>query len=214
MPIPCLIAEGALRSSGRVSCGPPSAEDAMLAQIPKLRAFAYSLCGHSELADDLVQETPLRAWHHLDCFQEGTNLRAWLFTILRNAYYSELRKKKREVDDPDGKKAAMLSVAPNQQDHVDLRDLQTALGLLAAAQREAIVLVAAAGLSCSEAAKIARCPVGTIKSRISRARATLARMLGMTDQDAFGPDRLTAAIVGRGTGTQRRAPKGGSEMVL
>ena len=174
----------------------PSTKDAMLAQIPNLRAFAHSLCGRSELADDMVQETLLRAWHHLDSFQEGTNLRAWLFTILRNAYFSELRKK-REVGDAYGKKAAMLSIAPGQHGHLDVLDLQKALSLLPPDQREALVLVTAAELSYDEAAKITQCPVGTMKSRANRARAKLTQMLGITDQDNFGPDHVTKAIVER-----------------
>ena len=84
----------------------------MLAPIPGLRAFAFSLCGNFDRADDLVQETLLKAWQNLDKFEEGTNLRAWLFTILRNSYFSELRKRRREVEDVDGKMTASLSVAP------------------------------------------------------------------------------------------------------
>jgi RNA polymerase sigma-70 factor (ECF subfamily) len=182
----------------------------MLAQIPKLRAFAYSLCGHSELADDMVQEALLRAWDHLDSFQEGTNLRAWLFTILRNAYFSDLRKRRREVGDTDGNKAAMLSVAPAQHGHLDMLDLQKALALLPPDQREALVLVAAAGLSYDEVAKIAQCPIGTIKSRANRARAKLTQILGITDLDDFGPDHVTAAIVERLAGRQRAASSHGT----
>jgi RNA polymerase sigma-70 factor, ECF subfamily len=181
-----------------------STKDAMLAEIPKLRAFAYSLCGHN-FADDLVQETLVRAWHHLDRFQEGTNLRAWLFTILRNAYFSELRKKKREVDDADGKLAAARCVAPSQQNHLDVSDLHKALALLPPGQREAILLVAGAGLSYEEVANITKRPIGTIKSRAHRARTKLAQLLGITDEDVFGPDHLTLAIVERRTGTRSLA---------
>src|ERR1700674_676053 len=134
----------------------------MLALIPNLRAFAYSLCGHGELVDDMVQETLLKAWHHLDSFQEGTNLRAWLFTILRNTYFSDLRKRRREVGDTDGMWAEALCVAPAQQGHLDMLYLQKALPLLPPEQREALVLVVAAGISYDEAAMIAQCPVGTI----------------------------------------------------
>src|ERR1700694_1876450 len=109
-----------------------SLKDAMLAQIPRLRAFAFSLCGNFERTDDLVQETLLKAWQHLDKFEEGTNLRAWLFTILRNTYFSDLRKKRREVEDIDGKMTASLSVAPDQQSHVDMQDFRKALRLLPA----------------------------------------------------------------------------------
>ena len=114
-----------------------SLKNALLSMIPNLRAFAVSLCGNPERADDLVQETLLKAWSHIDSFQEGTNLRAWLFTILRNSYFSELRRRRREVEDSDGKKAEGLSVAPAQQGHVDLEDMRKALGLLPPEQREA-----------------------------------------------------------------------------
>jgi RNA polymerase sigma-70 factor, ECF subfamily len=87
----------------------------MLALLPTLRAFAFSLCSSLDRADDLVQETLLKAWQNLDKFEAGTNLRAWLFTILRNNYFSELRKRRREVEDVDGKMTGSLSVAPAQQ---------------------------------------------------------------------------------------------------
>jgi len=155
----------------------------MLAQIPTLRAFAFSLCGNYERTDDLVQETLLKAWQHHDKFEEGTNLRAWLFTILRNSFFSELRKRRREVEDVDGKMTASLSVAPNQHGHVDMQDFHKALNMLPADQREAVVLVGAAGMSYEEAAGIAQCAVGTVKSRVNRARIKLTEMLGMTEDD-------------------------------
>ena len=167
----------------------------MLAQLPTLRAFAVSLCGNLDRADDLVQETLLKAWQHLDKFEEGTNLRAWLFTILRNHYFSELRKRRREVEDVDGKMTASLSVRPAQQGHLDMQDFRKALSTLPADQREALVLVGAVGMSYEEAAGVAQCAVGTIKSRVNRARSRLAETLGMTDADAFGPDAATAATV-------------------
>jgi RNA polymerase sigma-70 factor, ECF subfamily len=175
--------------------------DAMLALIPNLRAFAISLCGNHEQADDLVQETLLKAWGHLDAFQEGTNLRAWLFTILRNSYFSVLRKRRLEVEDTDGKKAASLSVAPAQQGHLDMQDLRKALNLLPPDQREALVLVGAAGMSYEEAAEIAHCAVGTVKSRVNRGRSKLASLLGVDGADAFGPDLATEAIIA-GTGNK------------
>jgi RNA polymerase sigma-70 factor (ECF subfamily) len=172
-------------------------KDALLALIPNLRAFAFSLCGNPGRADDLVQETLLKAWSHLDSFQEGTNLRAWLFTILRNSYISELRRRHREVEDSDGKKAASLSVAPAQQAHLDMLDLRKALDLLPPDQREALVLVGAAGMSYEEAAEITGCAVGTVKSRVNRARNKLTCLLGIESGDSFGPDFATSAIVAR-----------------
>jgi RNA polymerase sigma factor (sigma-70 family) len=103
-------------------------KDALLSMIPNLRAFALSPCGDRDRADDLVQETLLKAWAHMDSFQEGTNLLAWLFTILRNTYLSEMRKRRRVVQDSDGKKAEGLSVAPAQQGRVDMEDMRKALG--------------------------------------------------------------------------------------
>ena len=127
-------------------------KQALLGLIPNLRAFAVSLCGDVERADDLVQETLLKAWDHLESFQEGTNLRAWLFTILRNTYFSECRRRRREVEDRDGNKAAELAVHPGQHGHLDMQDFRRALNLLPPDQREALILVGAAGFSYEEAA--------------------------------------------------------------
>jgi RNA polymerase sigma-70 factor, ECF subfamily len=180
-------------------------KDALLGQIPTLRAFAFSLCGNFDRADDLVQETLLKAWQHLDHFEEGTNLRAWLFTILRNTYFSEMRKKRREVEDVDGKKTASLSVAPAQHAHLDMQDFRNGLALLPADQREVLILVGAVGMSYEEAAEVAQCAVGTVKSRVNRARIKLTKILGMTDADVFGSDAATQAIV---EGISSRKPNG------
>jgi RNA polymerase sigma-70 factor, ECF subfamily len=174
-----------------------SMKNALIALMPNLRAFAFSLCGHHERADDLVQDTLLKAWSHLDSFQEGTNLRAWLFTILRNSFYSEMRKRRREVADADGKKADLLSVAPAQQGHVDLQDLHKALNQVPPHQREALILVGAAGMSYDEVAEITKCAIGTVKSRVNRARSKLAELLGVGGAEAFGPDIATITVTGR-----------------
>ena len=183
----------------------PALRDQILAAIPSLRAFAISLSGNVDRADDLVQETILRAFANIHSFQPGTNMPAWLFTILRNLFRSEYRKRRREVEDVDGKKTASLSVAPAQQDHVDIQDFRKALTLLPADQREALVLVGAVGMSYEEAAEVAQCAVGTIKSRVNRARIKLTDMLGMTDADVFGADAATQAIV---EGGSSRKPNG------
>jgi RNA polymerase sigma-70 factor, ECF subfamily len=175
-------------------------KQALLALIPNLRAFAVSLCGDIERADDLVQETLLKAWNHLESFQEGTNLRAWLFTILRNTYFSECRRRRREVEDHDGTKAAELAVHPGQQGHIDMEDFRKALNVLPPDQREALVLVGAAGFSYEEAAAISGCAVGTIKSRVNRARSRLSSLLGVATAHEFGPDSATEAIVARTVG--------------
>jgi len=156
----------------------PSLKDALIGEMSNLRAFAVSLCGDRERADDLVQETLFKAWNHLDSFREGTNLKAWLFTILRNTYFSERRKRRREVEDADGSYAAKLASRPEQYGYMDLQDFRNALAQLPDDQREALILVGAAGFSYEEAAKISGCAIGTIKSRVNRARNRLGAMLG------------------------------------
>ncbi len=120
----------------------------------------------------------LKAWSNRNQFQVGSNLKAWLFTILRNQYYSELRHRKFEVEDPDGVCAATLSVAPDHDQKLELQDLSRALGQLPEDQREALLLVCASGLSYEQAAQVCDCAVGTIKSRIARGRDRLVVLLG------------------------------------
>jgi RNA polymerase sigma-70 factor (ECF subfamily) len=144
--------------------------DQLVAEIGSLRAFAVSLCGDKERADDLVQDTLFKAWTHLESFKEGTNLKAWLFTILRNTYFSERRKRRREVEDADGAYAARLSTHAEQHGHMDMQDFRAALSELPDDQREALVQVGAAGFSYEEAAEISGCAVGTIRARQSRAK--------------------------------------------
>ncbi|MHA1518471.1 MAG: sigma-70 family RNA polymerase sigma factor [Alphaproteobacteria bacterium] len=172
----------------------PGLRDDLVAQIGGLRAFAVSLCGDRERADDLVQETLYKALNHLDSFKEGTNLKAWLFTILRNTYFSERRKRKREVEDADGSLAARLSSQPEQHGHMDMRDFQEALSELPDDQREALVLVGAAGFSYEEAAEISGCAVGTIKSRVNRARNRLAESLDLCEDDLKEPVAAVQAM--------------------
>jgi RNA polymerase sigma-70 factor (ECF subfamily) len=160
----------------------------LLSVIPNLRAFAVSLCGNIDRADDLVQETLVKAWSNIGSFVEGTNLRAWLFTILRNIYYSEYRKRRREVADPDGTFAAKLATAPAQSGHMDLLDFRAALQQLPSDQREALILIGASGLSYEEAAGICGSAIGTMKSRVNRARSRLAEMLSITSGMEFGHD--------------------------
>ena len=166
----------------------------LLSVIPNLRAFAVSLCGNLDRADDLVQETLVKAWSNIGSFVEGTNLRAWLFTILRNIYYSEYRKRRREVADPDGTFAAKLATAPAQSGHMDLLDFRAALQQLPSDQREALILIGASGLSYEEAAGICGSAIGTMKSRVNRARSRLAEMLSITSGMEFGHDGEWQAI--------------------
>ena len=149
----------------------------IVAQIPALRAFAWSLSHNASDADDLVQEALIKAWTHRDRFEPGTNLRAWLFTILRNTYYTSLVRKRREISDEAGKYAASLSAPAAQDWSVSLKALQAGLLQLPSEHREALILVGAAGLTYEEAAEICGCAVGTIKSRVHRARARLVEIL-------------------------------------
>ncbi len=153
----------------------PSVSEAMLRAVPSLRAFAISLCGNVDRADDLVQETLLRAWANLNSFEPGTNMSAWLFTILRNLFRSEYRKRRREVPDGEGTYAETLKTQPEQASRVEFEEFRAALGKLPPDQREALVLVGASGFSYEEAAGICGCAVGTIKSRVNRARTTARR---------------------------------------
>lgn len=145
--------------------------------LPMLRAFARSLAGNRDRADDLVQETVMRALANRDKFQEGTNLHAWLVTILRNQFYSEGRKRRREVEDAEGMHAARLSDIPAQPGHLELDDFLRAMRLLPDEQREALILIGASGFSYEEAAEICGVRVGTVKSRVSRARSRLEEIM-------------------------------------
>jgi RNA polymerase sigma-70 factor, ECF subfamily len=175
----------------------PSKEfrEGLLGTIPSLRAFAFSLIGQSDRADDLVQETLTKAWAHQKSFQPGTNLKAWLYTILRNEFYSQMRRKKREVQDVDGAYASRLAVHPHQPGHADLADMNVAMAQLPEDQREALVLVAAFGFSYEEAADICSVAVGTIKSRVNRARNRLSEILNVEGETDFGPDATSEAVI-------------------
>jgi RNA polymerase sigma-70 factor (ECF subfamily) len=171
-----------------------SSKTELLAAVPRLRAFAMSLCGQSDQADDLVQETLVRAWAHLGSFEPGTNMAGWLYTILRNEFYSRFRKRRHEVADPDGMLAARLATGPTQDSHMQFLDFRAALFRLAPEQREALMLVGASGLSYEDAAAMCNCAVGTMKSRVNRARNKLAAMMSLEAGDRFGGDqRWTAA---------------------
>jgi RNA polymerase sigma-70 factor, ECF subfamily len=140
----------------RASAAAPdnSMRDAMLATVPSLRAFAISLCRNVDRADDLVQETLLRALANFDSFRPGTNMAAWLFAILRNQFHSECRKRRREVEDADGSYAKTLKSHAEQDGHVEFEELRVALAKLPSDQREALLLVGASGFSYEEAAQI------------------------------------------------------------
>ena len=173
----------------------PELRDALLAAVPSLRAFAISLSGQVDRADDLVQDTLLRALANIDRFERGTNLNAWLFTILRNLFHSEYRKRRREVEDANGKYAENLKSLPEQPGHMEFAEFRKALGFLPPDQREALILIGASGFSYEEAAEICGCAVGTIKSRVNRARTRLANLLHIESVNDFGPDRATRAVL-------------------
>jgi RNA polymerase sigma-70 factor (ECF subfamily) len=176
----------------------PTFKAALLAALPPLRAFALSLSGRADVADDLVQETVMKAWAKQADFRLGTNIQAWLVTILRNTFYSQMRKRGREVQDSEGTFTARLSVPPAQDGVMDLSDFRRALAELPDDQREALLLVGASGFSYEEAAAICGCAVGTVKSRVSRARSRLQEILGIEGAADYGPD-------GKQTGTTSRA---------
>lgn len=169
----------------------------LLAALPNLRAFAVSLVGRHDRADDLVQDTIMKAWAKQESFEIGTNIKAWLIKILLNSFYSQMRKNGREVQDSDGILTERLSVHPAQHGALDLQDFRVALNTLPPDQREAIILVGASGFSYEEAAEICNCAVGTIKSRVSRARQRLQDILGVTGEGDFGPDAASTAVTSR-----------------
>ena len=163
--------------------------DGLVREMPNLRAFAVSLCGSIHLADDLVQETLVKAWSNSDRFEPGSNLKAWLFTILRNTYFSIGRRSGVEVQDIDGAYAGRFAILGDQESRLDLQDFRRVLAELPGDQREALALVGAAGLSYEEAAKVCGTAVGTIKSRVNRARGRVAELLGISGPDDIGGDR-------------------------
>jgi RNA polymerase sigma-70 factor, ECF subfamily len=169
------------------------------AKTTNLRAFALSLVG--DRADDLVQDTLLRALQKQDRFEPGTNLQAWVFTLMRNLFYSEYRKRKREVEDVNDLFAAKLSTLPEQPGRVEFAELRCALAQLSDEQREAVLLIGAEGFSYEETAVICGTAVGTIKSRVNRARKRLAELLGHEHDSDIGPDGVTHAALGLSMGT-------------
>ncbi|MCJ2065338.1 sigma-70 family RNA polymerase sigma factor [Methylobacterium sp. J-088] len=147
--------------------------------LPALRTFALSLAGDVNRADDLVQETFVKAWANQTRFRPGTNFTAWLFTILRNQFYSELRKTRREIEDVDGTHAGQMTSLADQEDASTLKVVWARLEGLPVAQRQALLLVGAEGHTYEEAASKLGCQVGTVKSRVSRARSSLLGTLGV-----------------------------------
>jgi RNA polymerase sigma-70 factor (ECF subfamily) len=181
----------------------PAVRDAMLAAVPGLRAFAISLSGKVDRADDLVQETLLRAIANINSFHPGSHMSAWLFAILRNLFRTEYRKRRREVEDADGSYAESLESLkshPNQHSRVEFEEFRVALAKLPSDQREALLLVGASGFPYEEAAAICESAVGTIKSRVNRARTRLSKLLSIDSADRFSHDHTTAVLTVGGRG--------------
>ena len=163
-----------------------------------MRAFATSLTRDRTRADDIVQDTVVKAWTNIDKFEPGTNMRAWLFTILRNTFYSERRKAARETADHDGTMSERMAVRPDHDGRLALADFRRAFDTLPDNQREALILVGAEGVSYEETAAMCGCAIGTIKSRANRGRRRLAVILSIEEGEALGiTDHATMAVIGR-----------------
>jgi len=182
--------------------------------IPHLRAFARGLCGRADMADDLVQEALLKAWAAQERFEPGTSMRAWTFVILRNAYLTDMRRNRFRGNYDEGMAERLLTQPAEQEEPIHLSDMHRALLTLPPERREALLLVGAGGFSYEEAAQICDCALGTIKSRVGRARATLNDMLsndkipGRSTKDATAHsailDELDSVVAGtHGTGSEK-----------
>lgn len=181
-------------SSGRPGRASPDAQSgwrtAIVALMPALRAFARSLCKNASDADDLVQDTLVKAWSKREQFEPGTNLQAWLFTILRNTFYTSVRRRRWEIEDVNGVHAEARSVEPRQEWALTIHALEDALQKLSIEQREVVVLVGGAGLSYEDVAAICGCALGTVKSRLARGRARLAELMQMAPDRAHATPNL------------------------
>lgn len=172
--------------------------DALPEHLTAMRAFAFSLSRNATLADDLVQDAVVKAWTNIDKFEPGTNFRAWLFTIVRNTYYSDLRRRKREVADVNGFFTENLAEKPAHDGRLQVLDFLKAYAELPVEQREALALVGASGFTYEEAAEMCAVKVGTIKSRVNRARARLAVLMGLEPDERLDmTDAATASVVNR-----------------
>ncbi len=182
--------------------------------VPHLRAFARGLCGRPDMADDLVQEALLKAWAAQERFEPGTSMRAWTFVILRNAYLTDMRRNRFRGEYDETVAERILTAPAGQEEPLHLSDLHRALLTLPPERREALLLVGAGGFSYEEAANICGCAVGTIKSRVGRARAALSSMMedgDIPDRDLNDPtahrailEELDEVAAGRGEAAARK----------
>ncbi len=177
----------------------PDPRDEIVEHLPSLRAFALSLTRNGATADDMVQDAVEKAWINIDKFEPGTNMRAWLFTILRNTFYTSRRKLGREVSDADGVMTERLSVKPTHDGRLQMADFNVAFDQLPPEQREALTLVCATGFSYDEAAQTCGVKIGTIKSRINRGRARLVELLELDENETLElTDNATMAVITSG----------------
>lgn len=177
--------------------------DQLVALLPSLRAFARGLCGHREMADDLAQDTMMRAWAARESYTQGTNFRAWMFMIMRNQFYTTIRKNSRMTSlDPEVAERVLV-VAPAQQNGINVDDVAKALQKLPAEQREVLLLIGANGLSYEEAAEVVGCAMGTVKSRLARGRTALAAMIDGPTDDALFNSPPKQAKIGQGQDAAR-----------
>jgi RNA polymerase sigma-70 factor (ECF subfamily) len=177
--------------------------DQLVALLPSLRAFSRGLCGHREMADDLAQDTMMRAWAARASYTQGTNFRAWMFMIMRNQFYTTIRKNSRMTSlDPEVAERVLV-VAPAQQNGINVDDVAKALQKLPAEQREVLLLIGANGLSYEEAAEVIGCAMGTVKSRLARGRTALAAMIDGPADDALFNSPPKIATIGKGQDAAR-----------
>lgn len=184
------------QGEGPASASPPDPRDELVTHLPAMRAFALSLTRNASAADDIVQDTVVKAWSNFDRFEPGTNLRAWLFAILRNTFYSSRRRLVREVPDSDGVLVGALAEKPAHDGRLQLQDFMRAFRQIPDEQREALVLVGAYGFSYEEAAATTGVAVGTVKSRANRGRVRLAQLLNLSEGDRLElTDAPTLAVI-------------------
>ena len=163
--------------------------DQLVAMIPQLRSFARGLCGWRDMADDLAQDTMTRAWSARASYTPGTNFRAWMFMIMRNQFYTSIRKSARMTSlDPEVAERTLVQM-PEQQHHIHVEDVAKALQKLPYEQREVLLLIGANGVSYEEASEIIGCAIGTIKSRLARGRKALAVLIDGTEEDVIALER-------------------------
>ncbi len=183
---------------------PDASRNDVVEHLAAMRAFAHSLCANRAVADDIVQDALVKAWTNFGKYRPGTNLRAWLFTITRNTYYSHLRTARYRFEEIDGPHAATLATRPDHDGRLALNDVMAAFDRLSAEQREALLLVGASGFSYEEAAEMCGISLGTLKSRISRGRKALSEVMDTAVSDIVQVEyAVTPGMIDRGRSLAR-----------